>query len=343
MRYDKTERLGVIATVQIVTKDIGWIFREQSVIDVGLDAIIEEVYDGNPTGKFLAVQIKSGKGNFFLSDKKIIYYVSNIHYNYWLNLNIPIILIAHFPETEKTYWCEINEHNLKRTKKQWKLEIPMNQEFNSKAKNELASILSDKTTKSFVFELYKGQIEPDSIYDIIENAKCISDSRENIVKIIDSITELRVSTDIFNEKLGQFSKKGLSDKDLAVSASIKGFARTINITAKRIENEIVIFSKLYSVGFYAFEQVILLHYLFTKDIQKLADAKKSVEKLPPSIDFAIEGISEMRNGILHLPNKFGVLKEAKLYFLEIIDMIINEYSEAKMIAETITENLRQNI
>ncbi|WP_461491568.1 DUF4365 domain-containing protein, partial [Pontibacter sp. HJ8] len=39
-RYSSTERLGVIATDTIVTKDLGWIFREQTIVDVGIDALI---------------------------------------------------------------------------------------------------------------------------------------------------------------------------------------------------------------------------------------------------------------------------------------------------------------
>lgn len=339
MRYDNTERLGVIETDRIVTKEIGWIFREQPVIDVGLDAIIEETQKGDPTGKFLAVQIKSGAGNFFVSDKKITYYVSNIHYNYWLNLNIPIILVAYFPKIEKTYWIQIAENSLKKTGKRWKLEIPKNQEFNIKAKNRLIEILSDKKDKSFVFELYKGKIDPDTLYDIIENVKCISDSIVNIIKIVDSIYELKENTDNFNNELYQFSAKGLSDKDLVVKASINGFARLINITAKRIENEIIIFSELYSEGLYAFEQIILLQYSFTQDLQNLINAKGSIDKLPSSIDEAIDGINKMRNAVFRLPNKFAALKESKLYFLEVIDMIIIEFTEAKTIAEKITKNL----
>ena len=70
MRYARTERLGVIETDRIITKEIGWIFRERPIVDVGLDAIIEQSEDGNPKGKFLAVQIKTGKGNFQVSEKK---------------------------------------------------------------------------------------------------------------------------------------------------------------------------------------------------------------------------------------------------------------------------------
>ncbi len=101
-RYSNTERLGVVETDRIVTKYLGWIFREQPIVDVGLDAIIEQSEDGNPMGRFIAIQIKSGKDNFHDSEKYLTHYVSHIHYNYWLNLEIPIILVAHLPETEKT-------------------------------------------------------------------------------------------------------------------------------------------------------------------------------------------------------------------------------------------------
>ena len=187
MRYLSTERIGVIETDRIVTKYLGWIFREQPIVDVGLDAIIEQSEEGNPTGKFIAVQIKTGIGNFHISEKKITHYISRIHYKYWLNLEIPIILIAHFPETEKTYWQHICETNFQKTKKQWKIEIPRSQEFNAKAKEKLTQILSKKNQKNLVFELYKGKVEPDTLFDFIENIECISESVDSVLRIVDLI------------------------------------------------------------------------------------------------------------------------------------------------------------
>ena len=125
-RYSPTERLGVNATENIFIKDFEWIFREQSIVDVGIDALIEESIKGNPTGKFIALQIKSGKGNFSISSEKLTYYISNIHFNYWLNFDIPVLLIAHLPESNKTFWIEISKSNIKKTKKRWKFHSEMN-------------------------------------------------------------------------------------------------------------------------------------------------------------------------------------------------------------------------
>lgn len=339
MRYDNTERLGVIETDRIITKEFGWIFREQPIVDVGLDAFIEQSEEGNPNGKFVAVQIKTGKGNFNISEKKITYYVSNIHYNYWLNLEIPIILVAHFPASMETYWQVVNEHTLKKTKKRWRIEIPKNQKLTIKAKNKISQILCNKSCKSSEFELYKGKIEPDTIFDLAEDINCITESITYVNNLIKSLEELKEKTDTFNIEIKNFSKKGLSQEDYEVKASIKGFARQINIVSRNIEKDLEIFSQLYSVGINAYEQVIILFFIFTKNKRELEESTKSMMLVPPSINRALEGINIMKKGVCKLPGKFAVLKESKNYFLEVIEMIIDEYTEAKTIAEHIIDNL----
>lgn len=331
IRHNNTERLGVNEADRIVTKYFGWIFREQPIVDVGLDAIIEQSEDGNPMGKFIAIQIKSGIANFHESEKYLTHYVSHIHYNYWLNLQIPIILVAHLPETEKTYWQHINEKTFKKTKKKWKIEIPKKQEFNEKAKKELTNLLSNKDDKSFIFDLYKGSIEPNTLFDFAENVDCIADlvgSLNNIRKIISDLNE---KTKEFNIKLTDYGEKGLSDSNPQVIASIKGFGKNLNICSKRLENEIELFSELCSEGFFAFEQVVLSHYLISKDPVNLNLADKTLETIPNSVNKAIEGIIVMKNGVSKLPKKYTVLKEAKHLLLEVIDLLINEFTESKKI------------
>lgn len=331
-RYSNTERLGVIATNTIVTKYLGWIFREQTIVDVGIDALIEQSDEGNPTGRFLAVQIKTGAGNFHTSENKLTHYVSNIHYNYWLNLDFPIILVAHLPETEKTYWQLISEENFRKAKKRWKIEIPKTQEFGEKSKSKLTHILSNKEDKNFVFDLFKGKIEPDNLFDFAENTNCIRDAVNCLDKLVDSLTDLREKADMFNVKLNSFVDNGLNDKDPQVRAVLKGFGKDLNLCSKRLENEIVLFSELYSEGIYAYEQVVLLHYLFTKDSKELELAIDTMGIIPKSVDEALIGINFMKSSVSKIPNKYAVLKEGKMSLLDVIDLIINELSESKTMA-----------
>lgn len=341
-RYINTERTGVIATDSIVTNQLGWIFREQPIVDVGIDALIEQVEDGNPTGRFLAVQIKTGAGNFYISETKLTHYVSHIHYNYWLNLEIPIILIAHIPETAKTYWQLIDENNFNKVRKQWKIDIPQKQEFNEKSKNRLIQILSNRNQKSYVFDLYKGKVESDTLFDFAENTKCIEDAGNCVSHIVETISDIGKKTAEQKEKLDNYFNLGLSDNDPQVKASIKGYSKDLNVCSKRLESEINLFSELYSEGLYAYEQVVLLHFLFTKEPKNLDSALISLEMIPKSVDNALAGIIVMREGVSKLPNKYAVLKEAKMLLLDVIGLIITEFTESKEIANKIIEKIRLN-
>lgn len=100
-RYSATEQIGVHAVGLVVTSDLGWIFREQPIADMGIDAHIELV-DGEPTGKLIGVQIKTGKGNFKESKDAYTYYGNDVHLDYWSNHSLPVILVAHIPETKET-------------------------------------------------------------------------------------------------------------------------------------------------------------------------------------------------------------------------------------------------
>ena len=337
-RYTNTERLGVIETDKIVTKNLQWIFREQSITDVGIDAMIEQVENGNPTGKFIALQIKSGEGNFHISEKKLTHYVSGVHYNYWLNLNVPSILIAHLPNKEETYWLEINEKNFSKTKKKWKLEIPINNKFDNRAKNKLKQIFL-KSRKNNLFNLYKGKTEPDAHYDFIEHVSCIAESVSSINKITENITELTQHINMFTDRFIDYSNAGLTDEQPEVLACIKSMGRVINVTSKRMENEIEIFSKLYSQGIYALEYILPFIYKKDKNSEVLKDSLKALLPLPQQINNTLKSMLGMREATSNLSGKYAVLKEAKDQYTEIIDILIDDLGAAKKMSENLISKI----
>lgn len=123
-RYSPTEQAGVHAVASIVTSDLKWIFREQPIIDVGIDAQIELVEpEGEPTGRLIGVQLKTGVGNFTEKDEGYVYYGQNAHLKYWLAHSLPVILVAHIPKVG-TFWQAVDESTVEQTPKGWKLLIP---------------------------------------------------------------------------------------------------------------------------------------------------------------------------------------------------------------------------
>ena len=139
-RYTKTERLGVNAVESIVLKDLDSIFREQLVMDMGIDAQIELSEGGSPSGKLIGVQIKTGASHFNETDDHFIYYGDLTHLDYWLGHSLPVILVGHLPGARLTIWSQVRSDNITRTKKGWKIEIPKGKILDSSSLPELRSI-----------------------------------------------------------------------------------------------------------------------------------------------------------------------------------------------------------
>lgn len=139
-RYTPTERIGVNAVESVTLNDLGWIFREQMIVDMGIDAHLELVEDGVPTGKLVAVQIKTGLGNFHVSESHLTYYIEKAHRDYWLNHALPVILVAHLPGTDETLWAPINDSNVEETPSKWKVSIARGSVYGSTSKLKLAEL-----------------------------------------------------------------------------------------------------------------------------------------------------------------------------------------------------------
>jgi hypothetical protein len=139
-RYSATERTGINAVESVVVNELKWIFREQPIADMGIDAHVEFVEGGNPSGKLIGLQIKTGKGNFHETKDAYVYYGDDVHLDYWTNHSLPVILVAHIPETKETLWAQVNESTVERTKKGWKISLPKTAKLDLASRDDLAKL-----------------------------------------------------------------------------------------------------------------------------------------------------------------------------------------------------------
>ncbi|MXS85532.1 DUF4365 domain-containing protein [Nitrosomonas sp. HPC101] len=120
----QTERLG-LAALEYFFAQHGWLFREQPTQDYGIDAHAEIVADERPTGKLLALQIKSG--NSFFKEKSGSNYVfrtDDIHISYWIGHSMPVILALYNPETKQACFQHVSQQTVTSTGKNWKILVP---------------------------------------------------------------------------------------------------------------------------------------------------------------------------------------------------------------------------
>jgi hypothetical protein len=119
------ERSGVHRIASVFCEHFDWIFREQSVEDFGIDATVEETVNGTPTGKLIALQIKSGDSHFHKSKAsgKITFYFEKKHFDYWINYSLPVILVGYLPKDNLLLWQLINERTTVKGSKGYKIEM----------------------------------------------------------------------------------------------------------------------------------------------------------------------------------------------------------------------------
>jgi hypothetical protein len=124
MEKPQTERLGVSALDHFFSS-CGWLFREQKTHDYGIDAHVEIVENERPTGKLIALQIKSGR-SFFEEEQEsgYIFRTDDKHIAYWVDHSMPVVLVLYNPDTNQVCWQQISRETVKPTGKRWKLSVP---------------------------------------------------------------------------------------------------------------------------------------------------------------------------------------------------------------------------
>jgi hypothetical protein len=96
--------------------------------------------DEQPTGKLIAVQIKTGPSHFAEIDDSYIFRGKLTHLDYWTNHSLPVILVAHFIESGETFWVHVDKSQVKRTGKSWTIPIPKTNRLGAGTRAALASV-----------------------------------------------------------------------------------------------------------------------------------------------------------------------------------------------------------
>lgn len=142
-RFDSTNNIGVSLLNLCFSREIGWIVRNVFEEDMGIDANVEQVKNGRPTARYISVQLKTGLGNVHI-DKNgdFIYYLSLVHYEYWMSSSIPVIIALCDPESALIYWEAIRRVNIDKTNSKYKIKIKKEHILSKASIPELESLIN---------------------------------------------------------------------------------------------------------------------------------------------------------------------------------------------------------
>lgn len=289
-RYTPTNDIGVSVLKRCIPKELGWICREVAQPDVGIDATIEQVIDGNPTAKYISVQLKTGEGNIHIDrNGNFIYYIDKTHYDYWLSSSIPVILAYCNPEDETIYWELLKKCNIKRTKgeENFKITISNTHLLNKDSLDEFNVIIDTYQTE---FEL--PDMDEDDVCDIeywnelLENcAETISNSRQVLdqldVKYKRHIAQMAQFVELHKDGVD----KKIVDKHIAKHA--KSFKVAIDTCKMQFKSQIPIIAETHVEAIRLAERAMTGGYHIPTEINTLLQEELNKETE------AIRGVKEI--------------------------------------------------
>jgi hypothetical protein len=134
------ERHGVWV-VDGAIRQLGWFFREQPVLDYGIDAHAEVVADDDlVTGQLLALQIKGGRSRFSKPyDGGWTFYGDSNHLAYWLGHSLPVVVVI-VDEDGHAFWEQVTPSTTSETPEGFALKIPSSQPLNATTRDKLLAV-----------------------------------------------------------------------------------------------------------------------------------------------------------------------------------------------------------
>ena len=308
---------------------MGWIFREQTIVDVGVDGIIETAKDLIPTGKFIGAQVKSGNSHFKGSGKELCLYITDVHKNYWCSMNIPIILVGYLPEEKLIFWSKISKRTIKKTPTKWKINVNKNQILGITSITKLTKLIDEFVYPNQTESNVSEQLDVSLFERLVQNVKLLKDSNLAVNNMSDLMQGMSSSLDIENEKLKVFIKDGKNENDLVVSKVLDSIGILLSSSSRKLKTEIQIFGATFGIGIGAYDQCYRLLYKLDQDSESFRKSKDSLHVMIESIEMAYTNIASIRTTLEKMRDKNSKIRLGKQELLNTLDKIVSEYKSAE--------------
>lgn len=329
-RYNPKERIGVQKFVSLVEEHSDWIFQGAPTVDVGIDAIVEQTVNGDTNGALIACKIKSGNGNFSTTkDGKLVYSISHIYREYWVNHDLPNILIL-VDDNGLIYWQVLNHNTIKKAKIRFKTEIPKHQKLRQENINDVfeKALHNKKLSKLMLSEAN----DLDIIIEDIIDSNDLMNALQNISDYCDNYTNYTEATSLKIEK-------NMNTKKL--SRLMSKYASQGNLLAKRVENESEVFVEEAS-GILTSMRKLINH----PNIVGLTFGQFQI--ILDSIDLVHKKVIEMQGGTMMLidifknrnSKSFKQVKKANALLLIVFTLFEQETSDVNFLVKSVKETLK---
>lgn len=301
-RINNTDAKGCNILTELFI-DIGWIPRKVLESDVGIDFNVEQVINGNPTAKYISVQLKTGLGNVYeaKNEEVYIFYFNSVHYQYWLSSSIPVIIAFCDPNKRIVYWELLKKRNIQATDKgRYKITINKSHILCKESLEELESII-DTYQSDFQLE-EDGNLGDINIEEYIDSllSDC-TDALQNCRVLFDQLDRKYKKV---NEKLLETIQSqgsflfNIQEQQKRVKTYAKSLADAIKICQSQLKCQIPIISETYIKTIRIIEYVLQKYEsIMTADIAVIIKAMldKVIETISGLADCASHASTQYRD------------------------------------------------
>ncbi len=249
-RYNPTNSIGVNILKRFVN-EIGWIPREVTSNDMGIDMYLEQVVDGNPTARYIAVQLKTGFGNVSVSKRTGAFTVRNISEEdrkYWDLSSCPVIVVFCDPDTSTLYWTLYRQDICRKS-----VVINPENRLNQDSIFELNAIIEAYQKPFSLAEIDDEEVRNDPNYwsDLLDSCKEVIANSNNVLDQFHNKYDLVIS----NSKKFINTSSSLTTK--AASSHIRRqshqIATSMNICRTQFKSQIPIIQETFIEAFSLFK------------------------------------------------------------------------------------------
>ncbi|RAI91986.1 DUF4365 domain-containing protein [Algoriphagus yeomjeoni] len=155
-RSNQTGRKGLNKLKGIVEEQLEWILRpSHQEDDFGIDGYIDIIDGESVTGKSIAFQVKTGQSYLVeLDENHWLFRDTFEHLNYYLNHDIPVLVILVDDVENVAYWEICKAEFTNRTGNSWTMPIPKSQHLNAESKEILKNYVSSNVDYASQLENY---------------------------------------------------------------------------------------------------------------------------------------------------------------------------------------------
>lgn len=335
-RIDNTDEIGLAILQLVVQRQLGWIIREVRKKDVGIDANIEQVVEGNPTAKYISIQLKTGLGNVYqATNGDFVFYFDEPHYLYWTSSSIPVVFVLCDPNTDTLYWAAILRNRIKKTPKGYSLKISSDSQISENTKFDFETLINTYQGEALIPEdIYTYSLEEKSLFAdelMSECSTALKYIREEIDSLDDVINAIVEKGNLLIETYSGNCTKEQADR--FVSQSSSSYAYKLNVCRTRLKANSQVVSESHIAALRLAEELYLLNgkkddRILLALVKELQYEYNAIVSLISTLDAVVERFSTkpmIKNATsIRAERSFALVVEDYTANLRVLSQLIKE-------------------